>query len=112
MGFSDGWTSTKGALDGFFGSVIGGVSDGVGSTIKEVIPNWAADQLNVQRTDQLRDDTFNPINAGQSIVYMPPDMQNTGWFGDDTYNSNMDTKFVLLLVGGCVIMGVVLGKVL
>ncbi len=49
---------TSGGGGGFFGNVSTALGEAVGSIAKEQLPVWAAKELNLQRVDQLNEQTF------------------------------------------------------
>lgn len=115
---NDGWNDVREAADGFLGSVLSGLGQGAGKVVSEVLPVWAQQQMGVQTTDQLRNDTFNPINGQQRLpVYdtgqgLPPmqtpptqpagfiDMHGTGAVG------------MVIAIGLALAAGVAIAKIL
>lgn len=80
--------SNNGGGNGWFSNLISDVAGSAGSTVKELLPIWAANQLNLQSRDQLNRDTYtgapsanlnpplattaNPAPATESTAPMPP----------------------------------------
>lgn len=59
---------------GFFSSVGSVLED----TAKEILPVWAAKELNVQRDDQMANETFNQDFAQPTMANYPSTTDNAG----------------------------------
>ena len=88
------------ASDGFFGNVFGSVSDGIDKVATEVLPNWVANQLNVQ-SKGLQAPTYNPNVADDRIDAAT--IQNADMKGSYT----LESKDIAIL-GVLGVLGVVL----
>jgi hypothetical protein len=56
-------SDTRQATDGFFGNVLANLEAGLGRIATEIVPNWVGTQLGAQKTDQLKDSTYDPTTG-------------------------------------------------
>jgi len=99
-------SATSGGTDGWFSEILSGISAGVSKVASEVLPVWAANELNVQSTDQIYRNMYD-------WDYSPPRVDSkTGVQSPSKFISNMTTTDLLmwgaLIVGGVIVLKKVL----
>lgn len=67
----------KGGWSSFFSKISTGLSEGLGTISKEILPVWTANQLGLQSENQLKDPTVNQIWLPESLQDQWFSIQNT-----------------------------------
>jgi hypothetical protein len=99
--------SGSSAQNGFWGSVLGGIGEGIGKVASDVAPVWAAGQLGLEPAGQIS----SPVNTSLGNIFGMPTAQSN--FMDFEQGSIPDVKPNTVLAVGVVIVGlVVLFKIL
>lgn len=55
--------SGTGAQNGFWGSVVGGIGEGLGKVASDVLPVWAASQMGMESNPNPTDSVDNPLSG-------------------------------------------------
>lgn len=111
---------TGAGTGGFFSDVKNVFGEALQSTVnnlsKEVVPNWTAKQLGVQRNDQLSKSTFNRTEAprrlgtvrttGGQNTTQDGRVKETGWLFGDEYKGTVlqGSAIALLAVTGVLVL--------
>ena len=89
MSFGSGTTqgSIAGTGTSFFSNLVEGISTGLGKVASDVLPVWAAHQLDVSREDMIASPTYNPTYSQPRLNddfspgdFLQQDIINTGRF--------------------------------
>lgn len=103
-----------GAEDGFWGSVIGGIGEGLGKVAEEVLPVWAASQMGMEPKQSPVETVGNPIGStsmgdlGQILTartQQPAGM--VGFMDPETVNVSAPSANSILAIG-VVIVGLLI----
>ena len=89
------------AENGFWGSVFGGLTEGAGKIVADVLPVWAAGQLGVEPAGEIG----NPLNTSLGNVFGMPTAQNSFMDAGSVELSAPEPNTVLAI--GAVLVGLI-----
>lgn len=95
---------SRGADNGFFGSILGSVESGAQKVFNDILPVWAAKELDVQQSDQLNESLYNQ-------EFAPPTLQNTPSTTESTTPQKTGFLFDNINVSGTALLGVAVAAV-
>ena len=95
---------SRGAANGFFSSIGAGLGEASDKIFGEILPVWAAKELNVQKEDQLSDTLYNQNQA-------PPTMQNYPSTTESAGPKKTGFLFDSVNISGTALLGVAVAAV-
>lgn len=106
---------TRGGTNGFFGDILGSVADsaksGADQIFNNILPVWAANELNVQREDQMDDETYNQEFAPPKVGNYPSTTESAGVQKTGLLFDNVNISGTALLgVAVAAVVGIAIAK--